>query len=263
MNWRRIVAVILGIAALLSILSQFGVFRLAGLSEYPFWLIWPLTIAGLIGAIMLWFLGAEKAESGSVTSAAMGAGVGAAAGAAAASGPDLSGELADREARIASLEARLAEAKMAAQDSGSAAVDTSGLESENAALRAEVASLKDEIGENAKTMHATERVEFRGKSQADLDTMFGGEFIDGTMARHFQIDYVDSKGQPSEREILVYALVYRKGNLNLDSFPTDGYSCLTFRADRVQKLKDLQTGEVVSDNIGDWIVKTSKERAAN
>ena len=31
----------------------------------------------------------------------------------------------------------------------------------------------------------------------------------------------------------------------------------------IQKLKDLQTGEVVSDDIGDWIVTTSKERAAN
>ena len=93
--------------------------------------------------------------------------------------------------------------------------------------------------------------------------MFGGDFVDGAMARHFHIYYVDSKGQPSEREILVYALVHRKGNLNLDSFPTDGYSCLTFRADQIQKLKDLQTGEVVSDNIGEWIVETSKERAAN
>jgi len=287
MNWRRIVAVILGIAALLSILSQLGVFRLTGLAEYPFWLIWPLTIAGMVGAIMLWFLGARNGEdshSGStaVASGLAGAGAGAAA-AVAASGPDLSGELADRDARIASLEARLAEAQMASQDTGvSADVDAelSGLRgrqadfdaregevmelrNENSALKAEVSGLKDEIGETAQTIHATERVEFRGKSQDDLDAMFGGNFIDGALARHFQIDYVDSKGQPSEREILVYALVHRKGNLNLDSFPSDGYSCLTFRADRIQKLKDLQTGDVVSEDIGDWIVKTSKERAAN
>jgi len=249
MNWRRIVAVILGIAALLSILSQLGIFSAAGLSEYPWWLIWPLTIFGMIGAIMLWFLGAQDSVSGAAsveTSAATDAGAGAA-------------ELADRDARIAALEARLAEAQMAAQDGG----DSAALQSENTALRAEVASLKDEIGETAKTMHATERVEFRGKSQSDLNSMFGGDFVDGTMARHFHIDYVDSKGQPSEREILVYALVHRKGNLNLDSFPTDGYSCLTFRADRIQKLKDLQTGEVVSENIGDWIVNTSKAREAN
>ena len=221
MNWRRIVAVILGIAALLSLVSQFGLFRFAGLSEYPSWLIWALTIAGLIGAIMLWLGGAESSrssDSGSVAAAA-----------------DPSPALADRDARIADLEARLAKAQMAAQDDAPAI---------------------------SAPPQAVARAEFKGKSQQDLDTMFGGDFIDGAMARHFQIDYVDSKGQPSEREILVYALVYRKGNLNLDSFPTDGYSCLTFRADRVQKLKDLQTGEVVSDNIGDWIVKTSKERLA-
>jgi len=245
MNWRRIVALILGVAALLSILSQLGLFSAAGISEYPWWLIWPLTIFGMIGAIMLWFLGGMDSSTHAAAD-----GTGAAVGTA---------ELADRDARIASLEARLAEAQMSGQDSG----DSAALQSENAALRAEVASLKDEIGETAKTMHATERVEFRGKSQSDLNAMFGGDFIDGTMARHFQIDYVDSKGQPSEREILVYALVHRKGNLNLDSFPTDGYSCLTFRADRIQKLKDLQTGDVVSDNIGEWIVETSKERASN
>ena len=245
MNWRRIVALILGVAALLSILSQLGLFSAAGISEYPWWLIWPLTIFGMIGAIMLWFLGGMDSSTHAAAD-----GTGAASGTA---------ELADRDARIASLEARLAEAQMSGQDSG----DSAALQSENAALRAEVASLKDEIGETAKTMHATERVEFRGKSQSDLNTMFGGDFIDGTMARHFQIDYVDSKGQPSEREILVYALVHRKGNLNLDSFPTDGYSCLTFRADRIQKLKDLQTGDVISDNIGEWIVETSKERASN
>lgn len=256
MNWRRIVAIILGIAALLSILSQLGIFSAAGLSEYPWWLIWPLTIFAMIGAFMLWFLSDRQSHShtSSVAAGAAGAGAGAAAGAAVGAA-----EVAERDARIASLEARLAEAQMAGQDAG----DSAALQSENAALRAEVASLKDEIGETAKTMHATERVEFRGKSQNDLNTMFGGDFIDGAMARHFHIDYVDSKGQPSEREILVYALVHRKGNLNLDSFPTDGYSCLTFRADRIQKLKDLQTGDVVSENIGDWIVETSKARAAD
>ena len=250
MNWRRIVAVILGIAALISLLSQLGLLRAIGLSEYPWWLIWPLTISGLVGAVMLWLMGGQEDQTATQTVAAP-----------QESAPDLSGELADRNARIASLEARLAEAQMAAQDSG--ADDAAALRTENAALRAEVTALKDEIGETAQTVHATERVEFRGKSQDDLNGMFGGDFIDGAMARHFHIDYVDSKGQPSEREILVYALVHRKGNLNLDSFPTDGYSCLTFRADRIQKLKDLQTGDVVSSDIGDWIVRTSKERAAN
>ena len=245
MNWRRIVAIALGIAALLSILSQLGIFSAAGLSEYPFWLIWPLTIFGMIGAIMLWFLGGKESSSTMMQTAP--------------AAVDGAAELADRDAKIAGLEARLATAQMAAEDTG----DSTALATENAALKDEVGRLKDEIGETAKTMHATERVEFRGKSQTDLNTMFGGDFVDGAMARHFHIDYVDSKGQPSEREILVYALVHRKGNLNLDSFPTDGYSCLTFRADRIQKLKDLQTGEVVSDNIGEWIVETSKERAAN
>lgn len=257
MNWRRIVAVILGIAALISLLSQLGLLRAFGLSEYPWWLIWPLTISGLVGAVMLWLLGGLDESKSTATSTATSE---------AASGPDLSGELADRNARIATLEARLAEAQMAAQDagpSGGDGGDAAALRTENAALRSEVAALKDEIGETAQTVHATERVEFRGKSQDDLNTMFGGDFIDGAMARHFHIDYVDSKGQPSQREILVYALVHRKGNLNLDSFPTDGYSCLTFRADRIQKLKDMQTGDVVSSDIGDWIVRTSRERAAN
>ncbi|MAV46541.1 MAG: hypothetical protein CBC49_008510 [Alphaproteobacteria bacterium TMED89] len=248
MNWRRIVAIILGIAAILSLLSQLGIFSAAGLSEYPWWLIWPLTISGLIGALMLWFLSGERSSESSASDSAPAQSSGA------------SSDLADRDARIARLEAQLAEAQMASQDGGG---DSAALASENASLRAENARLKDEIGETAATMHATERVEFRGKSQDDLNTMFGGDFIDGAMARHFAIDYVDSKGQPSQREILVYALVHRKGNLNLDSFPTDGYSCLTFRADRIQKLKDLQTGDVVTQDIGNWIAETSKARAAD
>ena len=253
MYFRRIVAIVLGIAALISFLSQLGLLAAVGLSEYPWWLIWPLTIFGFIGAVMLWFLG-EQSHDASAASTTTNTGINTASG-------DTDGgsaDLAEREARIASLEARLAQAQMAGED---ASGDGGHLEAENAELRVQVARLQDEIGETAQTVHATERVEFRGKSQSDLNTMFGGDFVDGAMARHFAIDYVDSKGQPSQREILVYALVHRKGNLSLDSFPTDGYSCLTFRADRIQKLKDLQTGDVVSEDIGNWIVQTSQARA--
>ena len=63
MNFRRIVAIVLGIAALISFLSQLGLLAAVGLSEYPWWLIWPLTIFGFIGAVMLWFLGEQSHDA--------------------------------------------------------------------------------------------------------------------------------------------------------------------------------------------------------
>ena len=136
--------------------------------------------------------------------------------------------------RVAQLEADLAAASSAAAEAQASA---------SAAVAAAPAATA-----------GADRAEFAGKDQSELNRMFGGQFVDGTMARHFQIDYTDSKGQESQREIVVYALVNRKGNLNMDSFPTDGYSCLTFRADRVRKLKDLQSGEEVSENITEFLL---------
>ena len=100
MNARRIIALILGVAAALSLLAKFGLLRAIGLDDFPFWLIWPLTVAGLAGAVMLWFSPADP-----------GSGPGSAA-----PDDDTAQALATRDARIASLEVELAQVKMAAQD---------------------------------------------------------------------------------------------------------------------------------------------------
>lgn len=100
MNARRIIALVLGVAAALSLLAKFGLLRAVGLDDFPFWLIWPLTIAGLAGAPMLWF---TPAGQGSDASSAV-------------PDEDTAQALATRDARIASLEVELAQVKMAAQD---------------------------------------------------------------------------------------------------------------------------------------------------
>ena len=66
MNARRIIALVLGVAAALSLLAKFGLLRAIGLDDFPFWLIWPLTVAGLAGALMLWF---SPADPGAVVPA--------------------------------------------------------------------------------------------------------------------------------------------------------------------------------------------------
>jgi hypothetical protein len=100
MNARRIIALVLGLAAALSLLAKFGLLRAVGLDDFPFWLIWPLTVAGLVGALMLWFSPADQGD-----------GTGSAA-----PDDDTAQALATRDARIASLEVELAQVKMAAQD---------------------------------------------------------------------------------------------------------------------------------------------------
>ena len=102
MNARRIIALVLGLAAALSLLAKFGLLRAVGLDDFPFWLIWPLTVAGLVGALMLWFSPADQGD-----------GTGSAA-----LDDDTAQALATRDARIASLEVELAQVKMAAQDEG-------------------------------------------------------------------------------------------------------------------------------------------------
>ncbi|MAH87881.1 MAG: hypothetical protein CMF26_04655 [Kiloniella sp.] len=102
MNARRIIALVLGVAAALSLLAKFGLLRAIGLDDFPFWLIWPLTITGLAGAILLWFSPAAHANETAAGSL----------------DEDTAQALATRDARIASLEVELAQIKMAAQDRG-------------------------------------------------------------------------------------------------------------------------------------------------
>ena len=92
---------------------------------------------------------------------------------------------------------------------------------------------------------------------AQANDLVGGKLVSGSLARRFQITYKDLKGKVSEKEIAVYAVVERSGVVNLDTFSKSQISCRTYRADRIQKLTDLQSGEVVEENIVDWIVETS------
>jgi hypothetical protein len=93
--------------------------------------------------------------------------------------------------------------------------------------------------------------------KAQANDLVGGKLVSGSLARRFQITYKDLKGKVSDKEIAVYAVVERSGVVNLDTFSKSQISCRTYRADRIQKLTDLQSGDVVEENIVDWIVETS------
>ncbi len=123
-------------------------------------------------------------------------------------------------------------------------------------LEQEIASGNKSQVSEAETAEVDDQDDEKQKAQAD--DLVGGKLLSGGLARRFQITYKDLKGKVSEKEIAVYAIVERSGVLNLDTFSKSQISCWTYRADRIQKLTDLRSGEVVEDNIVDWIVETSK-----
>lgn len=132
------------------------------------------------------------------------------------------------------------------------------LEDEKAEKETELQSLRDRLRETqALAERAVENEkrarEEQAKKAEKLSEMMGGDIVFGSLAGRYQIDYRDAKGQDAEREIAVYAIVERSGNLNLDSFSADQISCRTYRADRIQKLRDMDTGEVVTKDIPEWL----------
>ena len=89
----------------------------------------------------------------------------------------------------------------------------------------------------------------------NLKQLIGGNIHLGGVAGWYEMIYRDTKGNIGNRDILLYALVERDGVLELDTFSRNNRfsSCRTYKADNIEKLRDISSGEVIEDNIVDYL----------
>ncbi len=64
------------------------------------------------------------------------------------------------------------------------------------------------------------------------------------------IDYVDAKGDESERSVLVRSVVEKNSHLYLNAICLEKHKFRSFRADRIQYMVMLRTGEHIADPYG-------------
>lgn len=88
--------------------------------------------------------------------------------------------------------------------------------------------------------------------QTDMEVS-GAKLITTVPLKHLRITYQPERGNESENEVTVYALVERNGNLMIDTAVNHRLACRSFRLDRVQSARDADTGEVISGALEDWL----------
>jgi predicted DNA-binding transcriptional regulator YafY len=76
-----------------------------------------------------------------------------------------------------------------------------------------------------------------------------------------ELHYFDRAGNPSRRRILARELKVGPGKTLLGGIDMadDGYR--GFRADRIERIVDAETGLVIDRNILDWLLKRAEEQA--
>jgi hypothetical protein len=76
----------------------------------------------------------------------------------------------------------------------------------------------------------------------------------------YELSYCDEAGHPSQRRVMARELKIGPGKTLLGGIDmaTDRYR--GFRADRIASLADGETGEIVSRNILDWLLKRAVHR---
>jgi predicted DNA-binding transcriptional regulator YafY len=76
-----------------------------------------------------------------------------------------------------------------------------------------------------------------------------------------ELAYRDEAGNPSTRRIIVRELKVGPGKTLLGGIDMadDGYR--GFRADRIDRIVDAETGQVVDRNVLDWLLKNAQRQA--
>jgi predicted DNA-binding transcriptional regulator YafY len=76
-----------------------------------------------------------------------------------------------------------------------------------------------------------------------------------------ELHYRDRAGNPSTRRIIVRELKVGPGKTLLGGIDMadDGYR--GFRADRIDRIVDAETGQVIDRNILDWLLATAERQA--
>ena len=77
----------------------------------------------------------------------------------------------------------------------------------------------------------------------------------------FELAYCDEAGNPSTRYVIVRELKVGPGKTLLGGIDMadDGYR--GFRADRIQRIVDAETGQTIDRNILDWLIKRASDQA--
>jgi predicted DNA-binding transcriptional regulator YafY len=76
-----------------------------------------------------------------------------------------------------------------------------------------------------------------------------------------ELHYLDRAGNPSIRRIIVRELKIGPGKTLLGGIDMadDGYR--GFRADRIEKIIDAETGHVIDRNVLDWLIENAERQA--
>jgi predicted DNA-binding transcriptional regulator YafY len=76
-----------------------------------------------------------------------------------------------------------------------------------------------------------------------------------------ELRYCDQAGNPSTRRIIVRELKVGPGKTLLGGIDMadDGYR--GFRADRIDRIVDAETGEIIDRNILDWLIGRAEQQA--
>ena len=75
------------------------------------------------------------------------------------------------------------------------------------------------------------------------------------LAGHFRLDYRDVTGRRTRRALQALELKVGPGKVLLGGIDEATQAYRGFRADRISRLQDLETSEIVDRNILDWLIR--------
>jgi predicted DNA-binding transcriptional regulator YafY len=98
-------------------------------------------------------------------------------------------------------------------------------------------------------------------TNAPVEERFEGAWRVYPMEGALELHYTDQAGNPSRRWIIVRELKVGPGKTLLGGIDMadDGYR--GFRADRIERIIDAETGRVIDRNIIDWLIKRAEQQA--
>jgi predicted DNA-binding transcriptional regulator YafY len=111
------------------------------------------------------------------------------------------------------------------------------------------------------TYDKTDKASGRGRGSAASPGRISGEWRVLPMEGALELEYRDEAGNPSTRRIIVRELKVGPGKTLLGGIDMsdDGYR--GFRADRIDRIVDAETGRTVDRNVLDWLLRTAEQQA--
>jgi predicted DNA-binding transcriptional regulator YafY len=101
----------------------------------------------------------------------------------------------------------------------------------------------------------------RPARNAPVEERIEGHWHVYPMEGALELHYTDQAGNPSRRWIIAREIKVGPGKTLLGGIDMadDGYR--GFRADRIERIVDAETGRVIDRNILDWLIKRAEQQA--